>query len=95
LFLDECFDKEKNFTTDTSAPVEISWIRRFLGDEGIWKIGLDGDTGKTERQRAAALFPEAQILAIGLRRHPEISLDFFSIELYPFPDDVPAPSTEP
>ena len=83
-------DAQRDFVTDTSVQVEIPWIRKLLGDEGIWKIGLDPEMDKTERLRAAALFPEAQILTIALRRHPEISLDNFTIELVPFDDDLSA-----
>jgi hypothetical protein len=91
-FLDDHLNKYGNLIVDSSVAVEVLWIRRVLGDEGVWKLGLDSDSDTNERQRAAALFPEAQIMACGLRRHPEISLDFFTSELIPFPDDAPVTS---
>jgi hypothetical protein len=90
-FLDNHLDKYGNLIVEPSVTIEVPWIRRLLGDEGVSKLGLDSGSDKDERQRAAALFPEARIMAVGLRRHPEVSLDFFTFELIPFDDDAPTP----
>jgi hypothetical protein len=93
-FIDDHLNRYGNLEVDPSDAVEVPWIRRLLGDEGVEKLGLDADSDKNERRRAAALFPEAQIMACGLRRHPEVSLDFFTTELIPFPDDAPGTSQQ-
>ena len=41
-------EAQRDFVTDTSVQVEIPWIRKLLGDDGIWKIGLDPETDKTD-----------------------------------------------
>jgi hypothetical protein len=90
-FLDDHFHQQKLFGIDDSIKVEVPWIRQLLGDEGVWKIGLNPQTDKAERERVAALFPEAEVQSCRLRRRPEIGIDVFDFEIVPFPsDDSPA-----
>jgi hypothetical protein len=56
-------DDDASGWSDEEGP-GISWIRHFLGDQGRSEILLDPTADKAKRQQAAALFPEAKIIAI-------------------------------
>jgi hypothetical protein len=65
----------------------VPWIRQLLGDRAVFEIGLPIGTDKAERQRVAALFPEATIRAF---RPPYfMTRSDFGGQLFPFPDDEP------
>ena len=77
----------------------LSWIRRVLGDKAVPKIGLPIQTDKSERQRLAALFPEAEILAIpASQKNPRLEwspsghIQILYEPLVPFTDETAAPS---
>jgi hypothetical protein len=87
-FVDEgrcCAGSNPNFS-------DVPWIRSLLGDQGRVVVGLDENTDKAERQRVAALFPEAQICALRFERIPGATLDSCSVEYAPFRGEPPAPS---
>jgi hypothetical protein len=89
-FVDEgrcCVGSNPNFS-------DVPWIRSLLGDQGYVAVGLDPNADKAERQRVAALFPEAQICALRFERIPGATLDSCSVEYATFRDEPPAPSPD-
>ena len=56
-FADDLFNEE----SEEIAP-PIPWLRQILGDEGIGYIELPRKSSSADRNRIAALFPEANIL---------------------------------
>ena len=82
----------------SKSPDGLSWIRRLLGDRVVPKIGLPIKTDKSERRRLAALFPEAEILAIpASQKDPRLDwsptghIQIIYEPLVPFPDETPLP----
>jgi hypothetical protein len=73
---------------------EIPWVRSLLGDRGYTIIGLAEDTDKTERQRTAALFPEARIFAVRFPHIPGAPLNSYGVLYTPFPDEPAWPQSD-
>jgi hypothetical protein len=73
---------------DTSDEASgIPWIRRLLGDQAIGEIRLQPETDKAERQRVAALFPEAEIIAVRIMHVPHGSHEVYFSKQVPFSDE--------
>lgn len=78
----------------------LSWLRRQLGDEPVAIVGLPIDSSKELRAQAAALFPEARIMAVNPRfgDFTLIGATFISEDeqWVTFPDEPkPPPRTSP
>jgi hypothetical protein len=64
------------------SQLQVPWIRRLLGDQAIYAIGLPITASKDYRRKVRELFPEA-IVASFVMRGPR------SIKLTDFPDEQP------
>jgi hypothetical protein len=79
------FKNPQNYICFSPEPGGVPWIRQIFGDRLVFEIALPIGTDKAERQRLAALFPEAVIRAY----HPPYFMtgSHFGGEFFPFPDE--------
>jgi hypothetical protein len=88
--------------TDTKEKPALPWLRLWLGDQPVRRIGLPLTTEKTERERIAAMFAEAEVFACPahgtgpvLIANPNGGINVITDPLIPFPDETPSSSAKP